>query len=116
MLSFDCQIHQLQKRSEGNNDHTEIGDIFQVVEVEDEDEEGIADGSKHLGLDNKDIASKSIDLSTTPSKKSPVNRETEEETSDCIEIRDEELDDRNIEQTTTNSGRNLFLCNIITNG
>ena len=78
--------------------------------MEDEDEEGMADGSKHLGLDNKDIASKSIDLSTTPSKKSPVNRETEEETSDCIEIRDEELDDGNIAQTTTNSGRKFFFC------
>ena len=26
------QIHQLQKRAEGNTSHTEIGDIFQVTE------------------------------------------------------------------------------------
>ncbi len=32
------QIHQLQKRSEGNTDQTEIGDIFQVVEkISDDD-------------------------------------------------------------------------------
>ena len=28
------QIHQLQKRAEGNAEQTEIGDIFQVVEAD----------------------------------------------------------------------------------
>ena len=33
------QLHQLQKRSEGNAEHTEIGDIFQVIEKPDDDTE-----------------------------------------------------------------------------
>ena len=31
------QIHQLQKRAEGNVGHTEIGDIFQVVSDNDDE-------------------------------------------------------------------------------
>jgi hypothetical protein len=35
------QVHQLKKRAEGNLGHTEIGDIFQVSEApEEENEEG----------------------------------------------------------------------------
>ena len=40
------QIHQLQKRAEGNTSQTEIGDIFQVVEVESNEQESSQDLSK----------------------------------------------------------------------
>ena len=33
------QVHQLKKRAEGNLGHTEIGDIFQVSEAQDEENE-----------------------------------------------------------------------------
>jgi AT-binding transcription factor 1 len=33
------QIHQLQKRAEGNSGHTDIGEIFQVVDNRDEDDD-----------------------------------------------------------------------------
>ena len=33
------QIHQLQKRSEGNMEQTEIGDIFRVVELDEKQNE-----------------------------------------------------------------------------
>ena len=38
------QIHQLQKRAEGNAEQTEIGDIFQVVEMDDRSNESNAEG------------------------------------------------------------------------
>ena len=44
------QIHQLQKRAEGNAEQTEIGDIFQVVEMDDRSNESNAEGKIILGL------------------------------------------------------------------
>ena len=38
------QIHQLQKRAEGNAEQTEIGDIFQVIEMDDRSNESNAEG------------------------------------------------------------------------
>ena len=40
------QIHQLQKRAEGNTSHTEIGDIFQVTENEESSEKPNNDDPK----------------------------------------------------------------------
>ena len=40
------QIHQLQKRAEGNISQTEIGDIFQVTESEESSEKSMNEESK----------------------------------------------------------------------
>ena len=74
--------------------------------MDDDDDERNSEGSKNFSTDGNDIANKSGEFSTIPLKKSYVNKEAEEETSDCIEVRDEEMNDGNIEQTTSNSGKN----------
>jgi hypothetical protein len=55
------QIHQLQKRSEGNEEQTEIGDIFQVCQEnsrfenneEDDDEEEEQQNEEERGKSKK---------------------------------------------------------------
>ena len=51
------QIHQLQKRAEGNAEQTEIGDIFQVMEMDDKSNESNAEGKiqMHKGSDQVQV-------------------------------------------------------------
>ena len=95
----------MQKRSEGNNDHTEIGDIFQVVEVE-ENDEGNSEDRKNVVIDGNDISNKHGEHSSDAGRKSSIVKDSEEETLECIDVREEGENEGNTEQTATNSGKN----------
>ena len=97
----------MQKRSEGNNDHTEIGDIFQVIEDDDNDDEGNLEGSQYLGLDNNDITNKMDDTTVNPNKKIRNDNEGDD-TSDCIEVSRESQNEGDIDRTATNSGKRQY--------
>ena len=95
----------MQKRSEGNNDHTEIGDIFQVVEVEDNDE-GNSEDRNNIVIEGNDISNKHGEPSTDAGKKRSIVKESEEETLECIDVREEGVNEGDTEQTAINPGKN----------
>ena len=95
----------MQKRSEGNNDHTEIGDIFQVVDVE-ENDEGNSEERKTVVIDDNDISNKHGETSTDAGKKRPAVQDSEEVILDCIDVREERVNEGDPEQTSINSGKN----------
>ena len=103
------QIHQLQKRSEGNNDTTEIGDIFQVVEDDDNDDEVNLEGNQSVGMESNEISKKTDEATTCLKEKRSNEKEAEEDTSDCIEIMEEGQNERGFERNTTNSGKRKYL-------
>ena len=104
----------MQKRSEGNNDHTEIGDIFQVVEVEDNDE-GNSEDRKNVGIDGNAISNKHGETCTDAGKKRSILKDSEEDTPDCIDVREEGMNERDTEQNATNSGKNNNASHSVTN-
>ena len=98
----------MQKRSEGNNDHTEIGDIFQVVEAEDIEEVENADNNKSSNLEANRRLSKTDENCTSVQKTNIRDRPPIEATSDVIEISGDNSDDGHGEKEITKSGKTII--------
>ena len=99
------QIHQLQKRSEGNNDQTEIGDIFQVVEDDDNDEEGNTENDKFEGMEVNDIERNNDEPGRSTEKGGKKDKERVEDDLDCVEIKEGSSEETNADKTAVNSGK-----------
>ena len=104
------QIHQLQKRSEGNNDHTEIGDIFQVAEGDDEDEDDSFEGGSHqLGLVNNEISPKTNETTNSEDKSKGSDTQGGQEITNCVEAREDVMgegqNEGDVEKTSSLSGK-----------
>ena len=98
----------MQKRSEGNNDHTEIGDIFQVVEAEDIEEEENADNNKSSNSEVNRRLSKTDENCTSVQRTNIRDRQPIEATSDVIEISGDNSNDGHGEKEITKSGKTIL--------
>ena len=98
-------IDQLQKRSEGNNDQTEIGDIFQVVEYDDNEEEGNTDNDKFESMEVNVIERNHEEPGRGTEKGGKKDKEREEDDLDCVEIKEGSSEETNADKTAVNSGK-----------
>ena len=99
------QIHQLQKRSEGNNDQTEIGDIFQVVEDDDNEEEGNTENDKFADMEVNDNERNHEEPGRGTEKGGKKDKERVEDDLDCVEIKEGSSEETNADRTALNSGK-----------
>ena len=98
----------MQKRSEGNNDHTEIGDIFQVVEADDIEEEENADNNKTSNLEASRRLSKTDENFANTQRTNIRDKQTIEATSEVIEISGDNSNDGHGENEITKSGKTIL--------
>ena len=104
IISFK-KIHQLQKRSEGNNDQTEIGDIFQVVEYDDNEEEGNTDNDKFASMEVNEIERNHEEPGRSTEKGGKKDKERVDDDLDCVEIKEGSSEETNADKTAVNSGK-----------
>ena len=95
----------MQKRSEGNNDQTEIGDIFQVVECDDVEDEGNTENDKFSEMEVNDIDNIHGKRGLDSEKGDPTNKEQNEDDLDCVEIKEGSSKTSNVDRSATNSGK-----------
>ena len=104
IISFK-KIHQLQKRSEGNNDQTEIGDIFQVVEDDDNEEEGNTENDKFADMEVNDNERNHEEPGRGTEKGGKKDKERVDDDLDCVEIKEGSSEETNADKTAVNSGK-----------
>ena len=76
-----------------------------MVEVE-ENEEGNSEDRKNVVIEGNDISNKHGEPSTDAGKKRSIVKDSEEETLECIDVREERVNEGDIEQTAINPGKN----------
>ena len=106
----------MQKRSEGNNDQTEIGDIFQVVECDEVEGEGNTENDQFSDMEVNEIDNIHGKRGLDKEKGDPTNKEQDENDLDCVEIKEGSSKISNADRSASNSGKKqncIFNYNIL---
>ena len=95
----------MQKRSEGNNDQTEIGDIFQVVECDEVEGEGNTENDQFSDMEVNDIDKIHGKRGLDREEGDPKNKEPDDDDLDCVEIKEGSSKVSNADRSANNSGK-----------